>query len=302
MNSDRRLRGLWAEDPARIAAVGSELVFHPTLYEPRGEPGIWRLEQWTQFGTTLLSIMFHDPEQQWVDGSAVLIGPGIALAAKHVFDPHLPEIAEGKKAVALASLTDEGLLLWKLQQLVYVDESDVAILRIDLASELPPTPIRPAVLTTRTPAVGEEVMIVGLRSEVPVSRGQPIGANVLAAIGTVSAVYPLERDRAMLPFPCIEISCLTVGGMSGGPAFDRTGKLVGLLTSSNQPEGPSYVSLLWPAFGLKVQSTWLPGIVTLPTNILELARAGFIAVDKLDVVSLEIAGDQALTSYCPWTE
>jgi len=37
--------------------------------------------------------------------------------------------------------------------------------------------------------------------------------------------------------------------MSGGPAFDKNGKLIGILTSSFEAGddlGPSYVSLLWP--------------------------------------------------------
>jgi hypothetical protein len=51
----------------------------------------------------------------------------------------------------------------------------------------------------------------------------------------------------------------TLGGMSGGPVFNARGHLVGIVSSSyvaNDGKGPTYVSLIWPAFHGTVDATW----------------------------------------------
>lgn len=89
--------------------------------------------------------------------------------------------------------------------------------------------------------------------------------NVLVATGTVSAHYPNGRDRSMLPGPCLEIGVNARGGMSGGPAFDDEGQLVGILSSSlEHPDGlgPSYVSLLQPALDHPIEVPLLGEVLT----------------------------------------
>ena len=47
----------------------------------------------------------------------------------------------------------------------------------------------------------------------------------------------------MAPFPVIEISCGTLGGMSGGAVLDASGSVIGILSaglSHDDGRGPSY--------------------------------------------------------------
>ena len=86
----------------------------------------------------------------------------------------------------------------------------------------------------------------------------------------------------MLKFPCYEMTLPVVAGMSGGPVFDETGHLRGIICSSVEPDlVPSYASVLWPAMGLQDPSLPLPA----PT-LLDLAHAGVLrAINIADLVA-----------------
>ena len=76
----------------------------------------------------------------------------------------------------------------------------------------------------------------------------------------------------MLRFPCYEMSLPILPGMSGGPVFDETGHLRGVICSSVEPEDvPSYASVLWPAMGLQEPSQPDPA-----PRLLDLAKAGIV--------------------------
>lgn len=136
--------------------------------------------------------------------------------------------------------------------------SDLALYSLELASALPDNgEFAQAVVSTRTPAIGERLTIVGLRQgdqrlaqRVPDSPHFQVAMGMSVSSGLVTQQWPHQRDRAMLPFPCVQVDCHTLGGMSGGPAFDDQGRLVGILASSLDG-GPSLISLLWPALSWK---------------------------------------------------
>lgn len=295
--------GVWTEDPAKGAAVGAE---HPIMWMdhyPLVEKGAGTLDKdWTHFDTALLALGFSDGEVIHLDGSAALIGPGLALAAKHVLEPILDKLLAGTLAPMAVSVTEHGVVLWRLHQIIR-GGTDVAILRLNLASDFPPQGLRCATLSTRTPEVGEPMMIAGVRGEQTVKKGSPLGLTVRVGVGEVSAVYPLGRDRVMLPTPCVEVRCLTIGGMSGGPAFDKNGHLVGILTSAmGDDDGPSYVSSWWPTAADPIESLWPPGLASLPTNLLDLAKVGVIRIEGAGALTATIGGESNFeVNYVPWT-
>jgi S1-C subfamily serine protease len=52
------------------------------------------------------------------------------------------------------------------------------------------------------------------------------------------AAHHLGGRGAMVPNPVIEVACSTPGGLSGGPAFDKHGKVFGILSVSiDDPDG-----------------------------------------------------------------
>jgi hypothetical protein len=171
------------------------------------------------------------------------------------------------------SVSPHGIDFHRIQQVV-LDHTDVCILRTHLASDLPPSgDMMCATMTTRIPKVGEKLFLAGYRAQEIEPVESTIGAETRIAVGEVTAIYMDGRDSVMLPHPCIEVKTLTLGGMSGGPAFDESGKVLGTLTSSiDDPEGPSYVSMLWPVLTNKIETVWPNGIINCPYNLVELGR------------------------------
>jgi hypothetical protein len=63
------------------------------------------------------------------------------------------------------------------------------------------------------------------------------GADVGIAVGEVTQ-HHLGGRGAMVPNPVIEVARSTPGGLSGGPAFDKHGKVFGILSVSiDDPDG-----------------------------------------------------------------
>lgn len=288
-------------DPLEAMAIGSELRLQFMHYLPVIPEGAGTIDEWDHFGSGLLSIGIKTADAFSIEGSGVLVGPGLGLAARHVFDPYWDEMAQGLAVPYAISVMPEGLLIWKLHQLLAGD-SDVAILRLDLCSPLPKGGLQLASLTTRTPSVGESVMFVGTRNKGATTLETPSHIDVRVGVGEVVEVHASGRDRVMLPGPCIGVKCLTMGGMSGGPVFDSFGNLVGTLTSSFEDEqGPSYASLWWPASGFEIGTIWPPGITDLPTNLLALSRIGAVSIDKPEALSLDYLDGRNDIHYRPWS-
>ena len=97
-------------------------------------------------------------------------------------------------------------------------------------------------------------------------------------------MFATHRDQVQLPFPCYQVSTRFDAGMSGGPVFDETGALCGLVRSNVagshiDAEPISYVTTLWPMFHTTIsgdRGDAYPRGVTYP--VFELARDNIIAV------------------------
>ena len=296
--------GIWADDPAKGAAIGTEFKVQWMYHYPLVEKGAGTLDDtnWTHFDTALLALSFTDGSELRADGSAALVGPGLAVAARHVLDPIMDDLLSGALSPMAASMTEHGVVLWSIHQIIRGD-TDVALLRLNLASDFPPNGLRCATLSTRTPAIGEPIMIAGVRGQEAAKLHSPLGLAVHIGVGEVSAIYPRGRDRVILPHACLEVRCLTMGGMSGGPAFDKNGHLVGILTSSlDDEEGPSFVSCWWPTAGDGIETVWPPGIIELPTNLLELTKVFTGMVEGAEALTVSKESDGTTTvSYKTWS-
>ena len=102
-------------------------------------------------------------------------------------------------------------------------------------------------------------------------RGLLYGVNLRIGVGEVTQYY--LDGRPNLPGPHIELRCAAGPGLSGGPAFDQHGRVVGLLSTSfdfQDDLGPSYVSLLFPALVLKITPTFLPDLYAGPVSLLDM--------------------------------
>jgi len=250
--------GLITEDPIAALPVGSSLALQSLLFKPL-TADITPPPSWTHFAGTLLKLGFKDAAEFRIIGSAVMVGPAVAVTAKHVIEPELAGLLAGQIAGYALALTPNGLDIWQPHQVTMLDHADLVVMTLRRASALPPdNTLRHVAISTHVPDAGAPVMIAGFRADTPAFTLSPpkFSGEVRAATGVVTAHYPNGRDQFMLPWPCIEVSANTAGGMSGGPAFDAEGRLIGVLSSgmtSTDGGGPSYVSLIHPALDQQFQ-------------------------------------------------
>jgi hypothetical protein len=190
-------------------------------------------------------------------------------------------------------------------------DSDIAILGLVLNSAMPPDrTLRQIIMSTRLPKVGDRVQIVGFRANSATrlldggERGYGTDAMLLVSAGVVKERYPQGRDRAMLPWPVLEVDCPSWGGMSGGPVFDEHGHLVGLLCSSfsvDDGDGVSYVSLLWRALTAEFEGGWPEQAFQGKRALLEL-DARICRIERPEAISFMVdeTTGQVTTHYTPW--
>jgi hypothetical protein len=151
--------------------------------------------------------------------------------------------------------------------------------------------------------VGERIFIAGVRHEFEVEAEPPsLNLRMMVAAGTVTAQ---GRDRVILPWPALAVDCPALSGMSGGPAFDERGFLIGLLSASmdGEPPGPAFVSFLWPALATRVTPPWPPGLYPAAVSLLEMDRklCGIERPDALEIVRHE-SSDSYTLAYRRWDD
>lgn len=272
----RSAQGQVTSDPALALAVGSSLQFLPRQYavEIGVETGFDSIDNWGFFEGVVLALSFRGPEGVSTDGSAVMVAPGVALTAKHTLMPHFDALRDGSVSMVALGPWDDRVTIWNLAGLTLPKDGDLAILSLRAASDLPPDNCyRQAVITTRTPKIGETVTFIGFRME-SFSDEDGFQGQAFASRGVVVDVYPQKRDSATMPWPSFQIDSHAVGAMSGGPVFDSDGSLIGLLSSSlesSEKNGPSFASLLWPIVVHDFQMHWPTGAFREPSSLLNLS-------------------------------
>lgn len=274
----RKTTGVIRDDPALGMAVGDALYFNAVPVFPQGEANAVWLENWETQEGVLLSIQFRGRQDHRIEGSAVMVAPGIALCATHVIDPHLSSLVSGESMALCSGITSSGLLLWHVRKITCVGNSDFTILGLELASSLPTgNMFHQARISTHIPKIGEKVVLLGFRAKDAVEHLEAkkflaLG-NVLMSQGRVTTRYDRGRDRVSIPWPVIEVDCPSWGGMSGGPAFDKDGNLIGLLTSSFEGDGaagPSYVSQIWRALATPFEGGWPAALFQQRRSLLDM--------------------------------
>jgi hypothetical protein len=276
----------------------TQIYIEQGRFVPNDPPGVYPVHNLAHYNGVLLSVHFVTEDSTRIDGSAVMVAPGIAVTAAHVIDPHISLIMASKRHVFCAGLTPSGPRYWHVRHFTKANGTDLVILSLDLASPVPHgCRLAQAMLTTRLPKIGELVMIAGFRASdenvtaedgiyFPVKDGRlKYGIEVRIGVGEVSQ-HHLGGRGAMPPGPAIEVACSTPGGLSGGPVFDQAGMLVGILsTSFDVPDGrgPSQVSLLWPALVQTITPAFLPRLYPGPIKLLDL-DPNLCGIDRRDAI------------------
>jgi hypothetical protein len=247
-----------------------------------------------------------DGRQMTPFGTAIIIGPHIALTARHVVDEFFqthegidsrekPLGEEAKFSAQVFQFLDgTKVQAWTVNKIFSIDGNDIALLKlIPTNDEQLSYQWRSVRLQLLPPQVGATVYAFGYHSNrlVTTDEAIQIHTNPYTSTGVVQEVHDLGRDRMLLPWPCFRTNARFEKAMSGGPVFTKDGLLCGLICSSydletSEADHVSYVSTLWPCMATPVDydREGYPRGLSYPA--LELAKDGFIsAVDWQSVVS-----------------
>jgi hypothetical protein len=238
------------------------------IFVPNDPPGSYIIQNMAKYNGVLLSVHYFTRDWNTVEGSAVLVAPGVAITTAHVMDEDLIAlIMKGDLQAFCIGLTASGPRFWNIREICKVGQTDLLILSLSYSSPIPANQCFPhATITTRLPQIGEIVTIVGFRADggvrfpnfdaianpyFPTHDENHIeyGAKIMIGVGEVTQ-HHIQGRGAMARGPAIEVACATQGGMSGGPVFDKNGMLIGVLSAAVDHEdgaGHSQVSLVVPA-------------------------------------------------------
>jgi serine protease Do len=150
-------------------------------------------------------------------GSGVVVSAdGNVMTAAHVvqaMDEITVEFVDGRRATAHVISSEPA--------------ADLALLRVDTP---PPSPIVALLGNSDNVRVGDEVLIVGA----------PYGLGRSLSVGWISARYPPNTVyRAMPLAEFFQTTAPINQGNSGGPMFDRAGRLIGIVSHNISKSGGS---------------------------------------------------------------
>jgi Trypsin-like peptidase domain len=255
-----------------------------------------------QLDGLLLALDWVVDQAHHVWGSAVMVGPGVALTAGHVVAEMRAGGFLGKAGGQLFAVGfhADRVEIWRADSITAVDVGDLAILTLIRTTALTSPALGPAKFSlakmdASMPRVGELLSLIGYRAAALTFEGpEPMGLSLLGGVGAVTDVYPVKRD-ASLPGPSLCVAARTINGMSGGAAFDEAGNLIGIISTGL--EAHSFVSLSWPATYAPIAPKWPPKLAQESTSLGAMAKQGLCGIEHLDdVVAWQTDDGQQMVS------
>jgi hypothetical protein len=225
------------------------------------DDGIGSLDSLHQAGDAVIAVAGFFDDQLIIMGSGVMIAPNLMLTATHVLD-EFPR--EGSGPVFLTFL-ESGARAWIPAGVVTTSGqseyrkpgedrkfvSDLSLVSCALHSDAHAShPLLLAPLELRLPLPGERLWAVGFKHGAIDEDVTPISPTITS--GIVTACFPNGRGERM-PSSCVEVAMETLGGMSGGPVYNDDGRVVGIVSSSLEG-GPTYITLVWDAMRISVDT------------------------------------------------
>jgi Trypsin-like peptidase domain len=224
-------------------------------------------------------------------GSAVMVGPGVALTAGHVVEEMREHGFLGKAGGQLFAVGfhADRVEIWRADSVTGAEVGDLSLLTLirttglTRSPALGPVKFSLAKMDARMPRVGERLSLIGYKAAAVTFEGPtPIGLSLLGSVGVVTDVYPVKRDEYGLPNPSLGVAARTINGMSGGAAFDEAGNLIGVISTGL--EAHSFVSLSWPATYVPITPKWPPKLAEESMSLGVLAKRGLCGIEHLDDV------------------
>ena len=196
-------------------------------------------------------------------GTAFPVDPNTLVTAKHVItEVHnaTEHMHLDRTLVAVQVLPGNRFISWQITEIRAHETADLMLLCVDPKANRhnPPLWVPPWRIRRTAPRRGEWAMAIGyVEGTLRISSRNPNGGGVIEIsdkgqmnFGIVKTVYKEKRDSVMLPCPCFEVGANFGAGMSGGPVFDKRGRLCGIVASgvdSIEELASSFAVTLWPS-------------------------------------------------------
>jgi hypothetical protein len=232
-------------------------------------------------------------------GTATMVSGHLAITARHTIremwgvEPSASTANLAKDLVVCQVLPGPEYVIWNVVSVVGHPVSDVALLHLHSSPRRSNINAKPLLQSVRVrpfaPKIGERVAAFGYcRSSVAVSKNFDgsnhinVADEPVVSVGEVRDVFEWQRDSSRLNFPSYQVSARFDAGMSGGPVFDESGSMCGIVCSNLDGshldgEPVSFVTTLWPLFALMVESS-----STQRRAVIEMARDGRIIVTDFE--------------------
>jgi S1-C subfamily serine protease len=246
--------------------TGKQITLKVGGFTPDPKLGLLEVANMAHYKGCLGYIAFWKDDWSTVEGSAAIIGPGVALTAFHVLSDLLPMIVAGDLKLMLFTPTPDGGRAWRIKNVTRVGETDLAILSLIMGSKMPRRrELNHLNLSALPPDPGELVMVSGFRAAEDVVEAEQgiyfpvVGTSIKHGMRLWRAVgkaLPADHQDDL----CLQVDVSSMGGMSGGAAFNSKGECFGILRSSidhGSGAGTSRINLLWPALATEFPDHFL---------------------------------------------
>ncbi|MEK7571245.1 MAG: serine protease [Patescibacteria group bacterium] len=246
-------------------------------------------------------------------GTGFLISPdGLMMTAKHVIDEVFEERLERRTGGGLYKNVELFALYvtntenpevqdsvidgpWPISFASYSDEYDIAYcwLKQALVNDKPFKFSACLSLSPGIPSINENILgfgyygrdasftgnVVKGRTEVQYSQ------ETAFTRGVVKDIHFPKRDSFHLKFPCFHTTARFDPGMSGGPIFNESGGVCGVICdafgeSDENGDYISYGSLVWPSLAITLETKIENDPTVTQITAYEMIKRGFIKADK----------------------
>ncbi len=238
-------------------------------------------------------LVWNDDKNPRIVGTAVLLGPGLALSVLHVIQDFVPKnkcTDEINANVAIFQASSGAA--WYIRRVWATSHTDAAFLGLEPKNDAAKNyKWHRFGINLHLPKPGEKIFAAGFPCSKINGVDEGLTQKGITAIKvnlnlqTVSGIVQEShgsKHEGHLDFPCFQCNAKFDPQMSGGPVLDESGYLRGLVCTgfdfADAGEPVSFAAGIMPTMAIKIDRS-LPSLdKTQEYYVLELAKNGFLPV------------------------